>query len=130
MIKNELEDPGIANAMSESTRIYFLATGHNHGNDYCCHYRNTTLQLCFGRHSGYGGYGRWDRGSRIYELTIPFHVHDDDDDNTTRVDGVANDDDDYDDPSATTHNIHNMEWKTWVRLESGEIIDRVDTTRN
>lgn len=28
------------------------------------------LSLCFGRHSGYGGYGEFDRGSRIYELRI------------------------------------------------------------
>ncbi len=54
--------------------IHLLAVGHNHGNSYCCPTtsRNETLplSLCFGRHSGYGGYGDFARGSRIYELNI------------------------------------------------------------
>ena len=29
-------DPGLIDAMSESTRVYFLAAGHSHGNHYCC----------------------------------------------------------------------------------------------
>lgn len=41
--------------------------GHNHGLDWCCPYKN--LWLCFARHTGYGGYGNWPRGSRILEMT-------------------------------------------------------------
>jgi hypothetical protein len=84
----ELEyDAGIVDAMVESGRFHFLAVGHNHGNDYCCSYRNSNgngnnkndddsaandddFFLCYGRHSGYGGYGSWDRGVRIYELSL------------------------------------------------------------
>lgn len=84
----ELEyDGGIVGAMMESKRFHFLAVGHNHGNDYCCSYNNNRdgsdkddnqnntnnseeLYFCFGRHSGYGGYGKWDRGVRIYELSL------------------------------------------------------------
>ena len=29
-------------------------SGHDHGNSYCCNRRK--MQLCYGRHSGYGGY--------------------------------------------------------------------------
>merc|ERR1712008_136624 len=64
---NGLEyDGGIVDAMIESGRFHFLAVGHNHGNDYCCPYSNddnnnsNDLYLCYGRHSGYGGYGNWD----------------------------------------------------------------------
>jgi hypothetical protein len=88
------------NALAESGRVSFLAVGHNHGNDYCCPYSNssdTTLHVCFGRHSGYGGYGNWERGSRVYELTI----------SRDQSDSTA------------------MQWKSWVRLESGEIVDEV-----
>lgn len=41
--------------------------GHNHGLDWCCPYKN--LWLCFARHTGYGGYGDWPRGSRILSMT-------------------------------------------------------------
>jgi hypothetical protein len=91
-----VSDAGILEALSKHDRFSFLAVGHNHGNDYCCEYKNSSMHLCFGRHSGYGGYGNWSRGSRAYELSF------DDGDNTTT-----------------------MDWKSWVRLESGEIIDEV-----
>ncbi|KAI2906006.1 hypothetical protein CBS63078_3425 [Aspergillus niger] len=52
-----------------------LATfsGHDHGDDWCFKWdsklpgMNLTgngLNMCFGRHSGYGGYGSWTRGAR------------------------------------------------------------------
>ena len=45
----------------------FLSAGHDHGNDYCCPLQQ--LSICFGKHSGYGGYGTWDKGVRMFELT-------------------------------------------------------------
>lgn len=89
-------DAGIVQALVNSQRFSFLAVGHNHGNDYCCAYSNTTsFKVCFGRHSGYGGYGKWERGVRVYELmTIPS-------DSTS------------------------MGWKSWVRLESGKVIYQI-----
>lgn len=48
-------------------------SGHDHGDDWCNKWNsqlpgmNITgngLNLCFGRHTGYGGYGSWTRGSR------------------------------------------------------------------
>mmetsp|Transcript_24118 Transcript_24118/g.66862 ORF Transcript_24118/g.66862 Transcript_24118/m.66862 type:complete len:486 (-) Transcript_24118:242-1699(-) len=114
----ELEyDGGIVGAMVESGRFHFLAVGHNHGNDYCCSYYgndgNTNynnrdidvgdLYFCFGRHSGYGGYGKWDRGVRIYELSMKTS------DNGGRFDSEKL-----------------FQWRTWVRLESGEKVDFMD----
>jgi hypothetical protein len=98
----ELEDPGIANAMSESTRVYFLAVGHDHGNDYCCPFTDW-LQVCYGRQSGHGGDGdgnddgtTWERGARVYELEIQ-----------------------------DVRRYKLLQWKSWVRLESGTIQDQV-----
>ena len=51
-------------------------TGHDHGNAWCCPF--LSLSLCFGRHTGYGGYGEWSRGSRVIEITQ----------NTTARDGI------------------------------------------
>lgn len=65
-----VHDAGVAAALAEAGNVLFLAVGHNHGNDYCCRHANTTLRLCFGRHSGYGGYGHWDRGARVYQLLL------------------------------------------------------------
>lgn len=47
---------------------FFLAVGHDHGSSYCCQWSNSRMHLCFGRHSGYGGYGHWERGSRVYRI--------------------------------------------------------------
>ncbi|XVE61082.1 hypothetical protein DITRI_Ditri06bG0011400 [Diplodiscus trichospermus] len=58
-------------AKRPSTKAVFV--GHNHGLDWCCPYRK--LWLCFARHTGYGGYGNWARGSRILEINEePFSV--------------------------------------------------------
>jgi predicted phosphodiesterase len=71
------EDPGIVQYLLQAGNVHVLAVGHNHGNDYCCriensteHQKSQTLHVCFGRHTGYGGYGSWDRGARIYELEL------------------------------------------------------------
>ncbi|KAL3934382.1 MAG: hypothetical protein SGBAC_009890 [Bacillariaceae sp.] len=103
-------DAGIVRALIEAKRYLFLAVGHNHGNDYCCPYHSsiTTLglpreqafHLCFGRHSGYGGYGKWERGARVYQLKKR---------NLQKGEQQSS----------------TIEWKSWVRLESGEVIDQV-----
>ena len=77
-------------------QFLFLGVGHNHGNDYCCSYtrrgrrqkslpspstpstssssslpqQQPNITLCYGRHSGYGGYGQWQRGVRMYEIKL------------------------------------------------------------
>jgi hypothetical protein len=98
------DDAGVVEALADAGRFLFLAVGHNHGNDYCCPYNDTKLEVCFGRHSGYGGYGKWERGARVYELSID-------------KDQANND---------SSRNI--MEWKSWVRLESGLVVDEVSVT--
>jgi len=87
-------DAGLVQALQQLPNVHLLAVGHNHGNDYCC--ALDQLHLCFGRHSGYGGYGSWERGARVYELQL--------DDNA-------------------------LAWKSWVRLESGEVVDEIQVRR-
>jgi len=38
------------------------------GNAWCCKYE--TLEICYNRHTGYGGYGEWTRGARVVELDL------------------------------------------------------------
>ena len=44
--------------------------GHDHGNSWCC--RSDGMLLCYGRHSGYGGYdfGGPERGARVIDLSL------------------------------------------------------------
>ena len=96
-------DAGILNTLS-ALDVRFLAVGHDHGNGYCCQHVDSEVHVCFGRHSGYGGYSRknWSRGARVYELK--FSVNGDDD-----IGGG---------------NGNILEWSSWVRLEDGSIVDR------
>ncbi|KAN0045324.1 hypothetical protein ACTA71_005701 [Dictyostelium dimigraforme] len=57
---------GLFNKFVEIGRIRMISVGHNHGNDFCSNFDN--IKMCFGRHSGYGGYGTWERGARVIEL--------------------------------------------------------------
>ena len=93
-------DAGLVDTLARiMPTVAVLAVGHNHGNDYCCTYPSASLHLCFGRHSGYGGYGSWDRGARMYQLSM----------------SVSDDNTDQEKSS--------FSWKSWVLMESGETQD-------
>eukprot|EP01112_Ceratiomyxa_fruticulosa_P018381 TRINITY_DN5865_c0_g1_i2.p1 TRINITY_DN5865_c0_g1~~TRINITY_DN5865_c0_g1_i2.p1 ORF type:complete len:347 (-),score=55.31 TRINITY_DN5865_c0_g1_i2:142-1182(-) len=59
---------GLFDAFKTSGDVKLVSVGHNHGNDFCGFYSD--IQLCFGRHSGYGGYGDWARGARVFDLFL------------------------------------------------------------
>jgi predicted MPP superfamily phosphohydrolase len=98
-------DSGMFSLIESNNNVMFVAAGHNHGNDYCCRVSNASLHLCFGRHSGYGGYTAvTDRGARVYELHL--------------MNGIAN--------GRTLGEFADdsiISWESWVRIESGEVID-------
>ena len=53
--------------------IHAVFVGHDHRNSWCCVPKTrteklNTLALCYGRHTGYGGYGDWTRGARVIRL--------------------------------------------------------------
>ena len=52
------------------TGVKAVFVGHNHGNSWCCAPPPATAApaLCYGRHTGYGGYGEWTRGARVIRL--------------------------------------------------------------
>jgi hypothetical protein len=67
------QDIPFMTALLETPGMMALFSGHDHGNDWCFRWdrklagMNLTgngLDVCFGRHTGYGGYGNWTRGSR------------------------------------------------------------------
>ena len=52
-----------------------IFSGHDHRDSYCCIPRDAQVHqpaMCYGRHTGYGGYGDWMRGARVIQLDFSF----------------------------------------------------------
>lgn len=65
-------------ALLNTQGLISVFSGHDHGDDWCFRWEGTLptnnlqgngLHQCFGRHTGYGGYGTWTRGSRQILVT-------------------------------------------------------------
>ena len=60
---------GLFDAFAANGNVRLVVSGHNHQNNFCGTWRN--VSLCYGQHSGYGGYGingATITGSRVIEL--------------------------------------------------------------
>lgn len=73
------QDVPFMQALLETDGLMAVFSGHDHGNDWCFRWDarlgNMTLTgdglgLCFGRHTGYGGYGSWTRGARQVRVSL------------------------------------------------------------
>lgn len=60
-------------ALVSTPGLIAVFSGHDHGDTWCYKWdqqlsgmpvKGNGINLCFGQHSGYGGYGTWIRGSR------------------------------------------------------------------
>jgi hypothetical protein len=67
------KDVPFMQAVLKTPGLLALFSAHQHGTDWCDKWdsvlpgmqlKGNGLNLCFGRHTGYGGYGNWIRGSR------------------------------------------------------------------
>lgn len=69
-LDSQVGDEDFLSALSDE-RVVAVFSGHDHGNDWCMprKRKGKPLFACFGRHTGYGGYGHWMRGSRQVVLT-------------------------------------------------------------
>lgn len=72
------QDSAFMKAVADSPGMIGLFSGHDHGNSWCTKWKGsvsgvsvdgTGVNLCFGQHTGYGGYGNWIRGSRQLSFT-------------------------------------------------------------
>jgi len=91
--------------------------GHYHGNDWCCEWSPDAREkdedgdgfvshsnnfkpwsLCYGRHSGYGGYGEWDRGARVIQFQ-------------------------FTEANTDKNEPAEVSWKSWIRMEDGTKIN-------
>jgi len=67
------KDTPFMNALANTEGLMAVFSGHDHGDDWCMKWSDLPnndpqngngIHLCFGRHTGYGGYGEWTRGAR------------------------------------------------------------------
>ena len=72
------QDAPFMEAVTSTPGFIALFSGHDHGDTWCYRWKDRVpgmpieghgIFLCFGQHSGYGGYGSWTRGSRQILLT-------------------------------------------------------------
>ncbi|CAI6334048.1 unnamed protein product [Periconia digitata] len=72
------QDIPFMQALTTIPGIIAVFSGHDHGDTWCAKWStqlpNMTVagngvNLCFGQHSGYGGYGNWERGSRQIKVS-------------------------------------------------------------
>ncbi|KID66259.1 calcineurin-like phosphoesterase, partial [Metarhizium hybridum] len=98
-----LDEP-FMRAVAATPGLIGLFSGHDHGATWCYKWdrlvpgmtvAGTGLNLCFGQHSGYGGYGNWIRGARQLRL------------------------------SADALRRRRWEADTWIRTENGGVVGRV-----
>lgn len=72
------QDVPFMHAVSTTPGFLALFSGHDHGDTWCYKWNGIIpgmtidgngLNLCFGQHTGYGGYGNWIRGARQLRMT-------------------------------------------------------------
>ena len=72
------QDVPFMEALASTPGLMGVFSGHDHGISWCYKWNSTIkgmavagngVNLCFGQHTGYGGYGTWARGSRQVLLT-------------------------------------------------------------
>lgn len=72
------QDVPFMHALATTPGLIALFSGHDHGDSWCSKWDRLVpgmtvagngVNLCFGGHSGYGGYGNWIRGARQVRLS-------------------------------------------------------------
>ncbi|KAK7911177.1 hypothetical protein PG985_013658 [Apiospora marii] len=72
------QDVPFMQAVTTTPGLMGLFSGHDHGDTWCYKWEGVLpgmtvaghgLNVCFGQHTGYGGYGSWERGSRQILVT-------------------------------------------------------------
>ncbi|KAG4442013.1 hypothetical protein IFR05_002481 [Cadophora sp. M221] len=97
------QDVPFMQALVDTPGLHSVYSGHDHGDAWCANWPEVTgvvegvsrPHLCFCKHSGYGGYGSWNRGARVVKLGFGGRERGE------------------------------MDIETWVRMESGAIVQRV-----
>ncbi|EME39448.1 hypothetical protein DOTSEDRAFT_75202 [Dothistroma septosporum NZE10] len=72
------QDEAFMQAITSTPGLMAVFSGHDHGDTWCYKWntllpgmnvKGNGINICFGQHSGYGGYGSWTRGARQVVVT-------------------------------------------------------------
>lgn len=75
-----VKDKGFMRALLRTGGLHSVYSGHDHGNSWCGNWPDDKMatkegvrhgegpKICYVKHTGYGGYGSWRRGSRVLGL--------------------------------------------------------------
>ena len=67
-----ITNTGLFAALEAAPEVLAVFVGHDHCNDFCCRWgRSRNVELCFGHHSGWGGYdcsAEYGHGSRVIKF--------------------------------------------------------------
>lgn len=78
------QDVPFMRAIASTPGLIALFSGHDHGDTWCykwdlvlpgMDFSGNGVSLCFGQHTGYGGYGHWIRGARQILVTEDMLLH-------------------------------------------------------
>ncbi len=72
------QDVPFMQALVDTLGLHSIYSGHDHGDAWCANWPNdanstkgvSKPHICFSKHTGYGGYGTWNRGSRVLRLSF------------------------------------------------------------
>ncbi|KAG6002613.1 hypothetical protein E4U54_000841 [Claviceps lovelessii] len=130
-VKGGFDEPFMT-ALAAAPRLMGLFYGHDHGNTWCRRWQSasqvpgtesvgTGLNLCYGQHTGYGGYGHWIRGGRQIMvnrqrdgLAVQTHIRLED----GRIVGAVHLNSTFDEDSYPT----TPDDETWSRLRRGTLV--------
>lgn len=89
--------------MLKEVGVHSVYSGHDHGNSWCGVWpgKKGGPKICFVKHTGYGGYGTWRRGSRVLGLSF----------------GGGGE--------GSESGSGELQVESWVRLEEGDIVQRI-----
>jgi hypothetical protein len=116
-----ITNTGLFAALEAAPEVQAVFVGHDHCNDFCCQFGRRSIDLCFGRHSGYGGYDctGYLKGSRLitFRTGARFGLEDGRAEDST--DAVAT-------PGKRTAAAFAANWtlSTHIRLNTGSVVHK------
>ena len=112
---------GLFAALEAAPEIEAVFVGHDHCNDFCCQWGARAIDLCFGRHSGAGGYQctGYQYGARVITVSLSNSSRSDSSVHASGASGKGNEGNGEGEGNGGPLRID-----THVRLMNGTIINR------
>ncbi|KAH6891872.1 Metallo-dependent phosphatase-like protein [Coprinopsis sp. MPI-PUGE-AT-0042] len=64
------DDEPFWDALTKIPNLHAIVSGHDHGNEWCAREPKKDVIFCFDKHSGYGGYGKYEWGFGVRNIVF------------------------------------------------------------